>query len=173
MRPVRILLPLRRGRIQTSFLSTLGDELAHRPAPVVSNIIATLTLTTPRLAVGKLLLLPHFRSESLGGVFVNTEVRIDYDAIIALCAIEGDEPAVHFLCDNGSGPREGVAEAAAAPGYPFEDVACEVLVNSSGEKKMGKERVTYQDKHVDNPSCCELAAYAGSEWVCHNYCFCR
>jgi hypothetical protein len=135
MRPIRILLPLRRGRIQTSLLSTLCDELAHRPAPVISNIIATLSLATPRIAVGELLLLADFRSESLGGVFINTEVRIDHDAIIALCAIEGDEPAVHFLCDNGSGPREGVAETTAAPGYPFENVACEVLVNSSSEKK--------------------------------------
>ena len=135
MRSVRILLPLRRGRIQPRFRSTLGDELAHRPAPVVSNIIAALTLATLGLAVGKLLLLAHLGSESLGGVFVNAEVRIDHDAVIALCAVEGDEPAVHFLCDDGSGPREGVAETTAAPSDPFEDVACEVSVNTSSEKK--------------------------------------
>jgi hypothetical protein len=134
VRPVRILLPLRRGRIQTSFLSTLGDELAHRPAPVISNIIATLTLTTPRFAVGELLLLTHFRSEGLGGDFVNPEVWIDHDAVITLCAIEGDEPAMHFLCDDRSGPCERVAETTATPGYPFENVACEVLVNSSSEQ---------------------------------------
>lgn len=135
MRPVGILLPLRCGRIQPRFLSALGDELAHRPAPVVSNIIAALTLTTLGLAIGELLLLAHFRSQSLGGVFVNAEVSIDHDAVIALCAVEGDEPAVHFLCDDGGGPREGVAETTAAPSDPFEDVACEVSVNTSSEKK--------------------------------------
>lgn len=122
MRPVGVFLPLRRGRIQSRFLSTLRDELAHRPTPVISNIIATLTLTIRGLAVGELFLLAYLGSESLGGVFVNTEVCIDHNAIIALCAVEGDEPAVHLLCDNGSGPRKGVAETTAAPGYPLENV---------------------------------------------------
>ena len=173
MRPVWIFLPLRRGSIQPRFFSTLGDELAHGSAPVVSNVIATLTLTTLGLTVGELLLLAHLRSESLGGVFVDAEIWIDHNAIIALCSIEGDEPAVHFLCDDGSGPRERVAETTAAPGDPFEDVTCEVSVNTSSEKKIGKKRVAHQDRHADNPSCCELAAYAGSEWACHNCCFCR
>lgn len=110
MRPVWIFLPLRRGSIQPRFFSTLGDELAHGSAPVVSNAITTFTLTTLGLTIGELLLLAPLRSESLGGIFVDAEIWIDHNAIIALCAFEGNEPAVHFLCDDGSGPREGVSE---------------------------------------------------------------
>ena len=64
-------------------------------------------------------------SEPVGGVFVDGEVGwTDDDTVVERGAGDGDEFAVDFLGDERGGAGQGIAEAAAAPCDPFEDVAC-------------------------------------------------
>ena len=56
-------------------------------------------------------------------MIIDAEVWVDDDAVVVLCAGKGDKAAVDFFCYDGRRAREGGAEAAAAPGDPFKDVA--------------------------------------------------
>jgi hypothetical protein len=70
-------------------------------------------------------LLAHRRAQRFSSFFLDGEgLRMHNDAIVVLCTGDGHESAVNFAGYDGGWTCEGVAEAAAAPGYPFKNVAC-------------------------------------------------
>ena len=116
MRSIRILLPLRSRRLQARLLLTLLQHLRHTRPPIIAQL---------RRVSRALALLADFLTELGGSTLVDGEVaRVDDDAVVAGCAGDGDEFLVDFAGDDCCRTSQGVAEAAAAPGYPFEDVAC-------------------------------------------------
>jgi hypothetical protein len=131
MRSIRIPLPLWPGRLKPRLRPALRNQLAHRASPVVANMVSALRLlssiTIHQFAIASVPFGPalpaHFCSERCGCGLIDAEVRGDDDAVVALSAFERDEAPVDFFCDDVRGPCERVAEAAAAPGDPFEDVA--------------------------------------------------
>jgi hypothetical protein len=129
MRSIRILLPLRPRWLQPRLGLTLCHQLANG-ATIVSLCINSLG---PLIA--------HFGPQFCCCGFVDRKFgRMHDDAVVFCGARYSDKAAVDFSSNGGSRPRCGVAETAAAPGYPFEDVAWEVSVLLHACVKKRKER---------------------------------
>jgi hypothetical protein len=118
MRAIRILLPLWSGRLQARLLFALRHQFGNGTASVVTFQIN-----------GLCSVIFHFLAEFGSRAFIDAEVRGAHDdAVVFGGTGNGHETAVDFLGDNGGGACQGVSETAAAPRYPFEDVAWRVLV---------------------------------------------
>jgi hypothetical protein len=130
MRSIRILLPLRPWGFQSRLLLTLLHQLRNR----ASSIVPILIDLSP--------ILPHLFTKFRGSTLVDAViVGVDDDAVVAGGARGRDEAAVDFLCDDSGGARERVAETAATPGYPFEDVACGYVSILIGNRVKGENKV--------------------------------
>lgn len=107
MRTVRIALPLRPGGCKPRLLLAAVHQLGHGAAAIVPDVVAAL------LCVAELLecvvvdgaLLAQALAQLCRCAFVNGEVLVHHDAVVAGGAREGYEPAMHFLRYDGGRAR--------------------------------------------------------------------
>jgi hypothetical protein len=103
----------------SSLLLTSCQQLTECATPIDCPMILMLfTDCTSFLA--------HRRTQRFSSFFLDSEgLRMHNDTIVVLRSGDAHEAAVDFAGYDRGRACEGVAEAAAAPGYPFKDVAFE------------------------------------------------
>lgn len=112
MRSINPLFPLRHGSLQSRLLLTLAHQLTERTTPINRVVSAIDALFGTRLT--------FLAAEGRRGELIECEgVRVDDDTVVFRRAFGGDEAAMDFLGYALGWTGQGIAEAAAAPSYPF------------------------------------------------------
>lgn len=114
MRTIRILFPLRPRSRKTCLLFSPGNQFFHLASSVITQLLGISSALSIFL---------HLSSQLSGGSFIDCEVAGTNDNAIVLRGTgHSDEFLVYFGGDNVCRAGEWVAETAATPSYPFEDV---------------------------------------------------